>query len=437
MNLKRRLIGRGLNTILVRVFGTGVAFILSVFLARTLGADGFGLYSFSLSLLVFFSIPLQAGLPNLVVRETAKSITRNDWLSIKGLVVWVLKLIILYSVVLSVLLGAVWLCDLELLREERFLIFTVGFVLIPLLPFLIIQCAFLRGLGYVVAGIIPDAIIRPVVTLIIVVAIFYAAKSDLNPLTAMVAYIVAVFIAVFIASILIRKLLPQQHECLTPLTMKFKDWKKAAYPLTIVGGLQLMYSYIDIIILGFFHSNEDVGAYRVVVQLGMLVVFGLTAINQMLHPYFSRLYVQQEIKKLQKIVTYSSLVISGIAVIPALIFLLGGGFVLKTVFGNEFSVGAIPLAILTMGQLANAMFGSVGALLNMTGHEKDAMRGMFYSFILNTILSFVLIPEYGMTGAAISTAISLLVWNIILRNYVKKRLNIEPIGLITLYKMER
>ena len=253
----------------------------------------------------------------------------------------------------------------------------------------------------------------------------------------MVAYIVAVFIAVFIASILIRKLLPQQHECLTPLTMKFKDWKKAAYPLTIVGGLQLMYSYIDIIILGFFHSNEDVGAYRVVVQLGMLVVFGLTAINQMLHPYFSRLYVQQEIKKLQKIVTYSSLVISGIAVIPALIFLLGGGFVLKTVFGNEFSVGAIPLAILTMGQLANAMFGSVGALLNMTGHEKDAMRGMFYSFILNTILSFVLIPEYGMTGAAISTAISLLVWNIILRNYVKKRLNIEPIGLITLYKMER
>ena len=437
MNLKRRLIGRGLNTILVRVFGTGVAFILSVFLARTLGADGFGLYSFSLSLLVFFSIPLQAGLPNLVVRETAKSITRNDWLSIKGLVVWVLKLIILYSVVLSVLLGAVWLCDLELLREERFLIFTVGFVLIPLLPFLIIQCAFLRGLGYVVAGIIPDAIIRPVVTLIIVVAIFYAAKSDLNPLTAMVAYIVAVFIAVFIASILIRKLLPQQHECLTPLTMKFKDWKKAAYTLTIAGGMQLMYSYIDIIILGFFHSNEDVGAYRVVVQLGMLVVFGLTAINQMLHPYFSRLYVQQEIKKLQKIVTYSSLVISGIAVIPALIFLLGGGFVLKTVFGNEFSVGAIPLAILTMGQLANAMFGSVGALLNMTGHEKDAMRGMFYSFILNTILSFVLIPEYGMTGAAISTAISLLVWNIILRNYVKKRLNIEPIGLITLYKMER
>ena len=97
-------------------------------------------------------------------------------------------------------------------------------------------------------------------------------------------------------------------------------------------------------------------------------------------------------------------------------------------------VGFIPLVILTLGQLANASFGSVGALLNMTGHEKDAMKGMMYSLGVNFVLAFLLIPIYGMVGAATSTAVSLMVWNMILRYYVKKRLNIESIGFIQVIK---
>ena len=83
------------------------------------------------------------------------------------------------------------------------------------------------------------------------------------------------------------------------------------------------------------------------------------------------------------------------------------------------------LCIVAIGQLTNAAFGSVAALLNMTGHEKDTMRGMFIAFVVNVVLNLVLVPEYGMVGAATATAISIFILNAVLRYYVKKRLGIE------------
>ncbi len=438
MNLKKQLINGMVGTLSVRVVGTGLAFLLSVFLARTLGADGFGLYSFVLSLIIFFSIPLQAGFPNLVVRETAKNHAKQNWLSIKGLVFWVLKMFLIYVLGIGLLIALLFTFDayVDFFENERASLFLMGFVLVPLIPLLLIQNALVRGLGRVVLGIIPDVVIRPGLTLVIAVFLFYAIDG-LNPSTALISYIVSIFIAVLLSLIFVWHLIPKTERNLCSINEELDKWKQAAYPLSVVGGLQLMYSYIDIIILGFFHSNEDVGVYRAIGQLGMLVVFGLSAINQMLHSHFARLYANNEMDKLQKIVTYSSLAIFAIAAIPSLIFIFAGEFVLTIVFGDEYVAGVLPLIILTLGQLANAIFGSVGALLNMTGHEKEAMKGMFYSLGVNITLSLILIPAYGMLGAAIATAVSLFAWNVILRHYVKKRLNIETIGFIQLYKDRR
>lgn len=435
MSLKKQLVNKGVSSVLVRILGTGAAFALSVFLARSLDANGFGLYSFVLALLVFFTVPLQAGLPNLIVRESAKLIISGDWSSIKGLALWVLKLLLLYSISLCILFGAVSQFDLTILRGERLLLFATGLALIPLLPLLLIQGALIRGLGHVIAGIIPDAILRPILTLFFATVIIYVARDNLTPLAALVAYITAICVSVFASTTILWWLIPKEEKNLEFSTAHQKDWKKAAYPLTVAGGLQLMFSYTDIIILGAFHSNEDVGVYRAASQLSILVAFGLSAINQMLHSHFARLYAQKQMRKLQQLVTYSSIAISGIAAAPALVFLFGGELVLETVFGKEFIDGALPLAILTIGQLANAIFGSVGAILNMTGHERDSMRGMCYSLFANIILSIMLIPEYGLTGAAFSTAVSLLVWNFILRIYVKKRLDIETVGFISILKI--
>jgi O-antigen/teichoic acid export membrane protein len=61
----------------------------------------------------------------------------------------------------------------------------------------------------------------------------------------------------------------------------------------------------------------------------------------------------------------------------------------------------------------------------MTGYQKYTFIGVAVSAILNIILNAALIPQWGAEGAAMATAISTVVWNILLVSFVQKKLNIK------------
>jgi O-antigen/teichoic acid export membrane protein len=141
-------------------------------------------------------------------------------------------------------------------------------------------------------------------------------------------------------------------------------------------------------------------------------------------PQFSRLYAQSNMAHMQVIATQSARAVLLLAVPIALLLILAGGVLLGWIFGAEFISARAPLAILAVGQLVNAAFGSVGFLLNMTGHEAVNARILWQSALLNILLNVVLIPIFGMNGAAVATAMSLAFWNVSLYRQVKNRLGI-------------
>jgi O-antigen/teichoic acid export membrane protein len=114
-----------------------------------------------------------------------------------------------------------------------------------------------------------------------------------------------------------------------------------------------------------------------------------------------------------------------VALPVALIFILAGEFIIPWVFGAEFSAAHAPLAILAMGQLVNAGFGSVGFLLNMTGYERISSRILWQTALLNILLNAIMIPLFGIVGASVATAISLVIWNALLYREVRKHLRIS------------
>ena len=69
--------------------------------------------------------------------------------------------------------------------------------------------------------------------------------------------------------------------------------------------------------------------------------------------------------------------------------------------------------------------GSVGQVLNMTGHEKDSAIGMAIGAIANVCLNFLLIPRWGASGAAVATGVSVAIWNIVLAAFVYRRLGLN------------
>ncbi len=428
-SLRAQLLRGGMGSISIKIINTLLVFLLSVLLARLLGPEGYGVYAFTLSILMLVSIPIQAGLPTLVVRETAKAFGNKDWPLVFGVSRWAVRLIYVFSLFLFAIIAVILWAGQGWIGPPYEDVFLAGMFFIPLVAMIMTQSAAVRGLGRVCLGQLSDSVLRPVFFLILLLATLWLAPSIVfKPHQAMQLQIISTFIALCISTGVLWRLRAKEQKDINVVRQESAAWFRAVFPLMLVAGFQLINAYADIILLGLIRTDEEVGVYRVAVQMGNLVMFGLVAVNQVLHPHFAELYSNGDKERLQRLVTSSAKIIFGFAIPPALLFVFAGEVILKVFFGEEYMSGSVALGILTIGQLANAAFGSVGALLNMTGHEKDTVRGMMIAAVVNILLNIFLIPMFGISGAASATAISYFVWNAVLRYYVRKRLGIESFG---------
>ena len=112
--------------------------------------------------------------------------------------------------------------------------------------------------------------------------------------------------------------------------------------------------------------------------------------------------------------------------LPAAMLLIAFGDRLLAVFGAEFTRARTALTILVLGQIANVAAGHVGVLMTMTGHEKRVAATVSAAAGCNVILNFLLIPRFGIEGAAAATAISVILWNTFTLCWVIKHLRINP-----------
>jgi O-antigen/teichoic acid export membrane protein len=177
--------------------------------------------------------------------------------------------------------------------------------------------------------------------------------------------------------------------------------------------------------LGALSSTADAGVYAATTRIGTLVLFGLTAVNSILAPMISELYTRGDMEGLRRTVTRGAWLGAAVAV-PTLAALALLGVELLGLFGEGFTEGYTPLLILLVGYGANALAGSVGFLMTMTGHHLQALRILALSAGLNLALNALLIPLYGMAGAAVATAVSMVLWNGLMLAYVWRRFRINP-----------
>lgn len=107
-----------------------------------------------------------------------------------------------------------------------------------------------------------------------------------------------------------------------------------------------------------------------------------------------------------------------------LILIIEGKYILKYFYGPEFTAGYVVVVILTIGQMIKAGAGLIGVILQMTGEHKVYMKVNIIFGILNIILNILLVPRYGMTGAAAATAFCLSMVDIISIFIIYKRMSI-------------
>ncbi len=409
----------------LKIGSTTAALLTSVLLVRIMGAVQFGYFTYSVSLVSLLTVPTSLGLPNLLIRFLAAYRAEGRWGLMHGLLVRTNQAVLAVSVVVALLaLAVIWpqRNALPALDPPTFL---VSLLLLPLAALNALRGASLRGLHHVVLGQLPEDLVRPAMLIVLVLVVWLLTSVELGATTVVWLQVAATLTAFGVGWLLLLGRIPQEVRR-APRETELRIWFRAALPLLALGGMQIVNQRTDIVILGIFEGPAQVGIYQVVGRGSSLVGFALMAVNTAVAPEFARLFAQGRMERLQRIVTVSTRAILAFTVPTAAAMVFLGRWALETIFGPGFGAGAPALTILSLAQIVNAGMGSVGFLLNMTGHEADSAKGFLVGAVLNIVLNLVLVPRFGMVGAAVATASSMAVWNVLLGFWVYKRLRIYP-----------
>ncbi|NJK54956.1 MAG: flippase [Pleurocapsa sp. SU_5_0] len=422
-SLKQRLIRGAAGTLGLRTAATGLNFITGILLARLLGASGFGIYTYAFTWTQLLSLGATLGLDNLIVREVAIYQSKSTWNLMRGLLRWANQIVLAVSVGLALgAIGVAWGLNMQA-NSEQFLTFCVAMLLIPIESLRNLRLAAMRGLHKILIGLLPEWILAPLLLLILSGFTYLLLGESLTAVWIAVIRVFAAAITLVIGIKLLNKIMPNAAKEVAP-QYQVRTWLHSALPFMFMGSMYLIKSQTDLLMLGAIKGAEAVGIYFAVARGAQLIDFVTNAANTVLGPNIASLYAEGKPEQIEKILIKSSRAVCLIS-LPIIVGLVGFGHWYLLLFGSEFTQGKNSLIILCVGQLVNVATGSVGLLLSMTGHERYTLISRGGSTILNVVLNALLIPRWGIEGAAIATASSTILLNVENTIWVRKKLGIH------------
>jgi hypothetical protein len=181
--------------------------------------------------------------------------------------------------------------------------------------------------------------------------------------------------------------------------------------------------WADIVILSALASSEEVGVYQVATRLVILAMLCITPLTQSLAPRIAHYWEVQDLDTLreryQVIVLWSWRLTIGL--FASLLIVPGDALRL---FGNDLTDGVAVVYILAAGALFESFAAPSAVLLNQIGRNALNMVINTANLALNVALNFLLIPSYGIRGAALAWSISLALPGV-LRVYLVRRVAFE------------
>jgi O-antigen/teichoic acid export membrane protein len=427
--LRRQLTGAAAGSLLLSLCSKGLMLLASILLARGLGAASYGIYASAIATVVLLGVPTTLGLPTLVIRLLASYRVHQEWGLMRGLLQRANLVVLLLSMILAGMGAAVvWALGDRLAVAQAHALWW-AMALLPITALGALRSAALRGLHHVLLGQLPENLITPSLFVALLVAWGLLGRVPaLTPEVAVALRLAAAVVAFSVGAWLLLRRLPVPVHNAMP-RYDIGSWSRSAGPLLFLGGMSILNTQTDVLMLAAIKGPEPAGIYSAAASGAGLVTFLLAVVNITIQPTVSRLYATGDMQRLQKVVTIAARGALVLALPVALILILFGQRLLGFAFGAQFEVGALCLSILCAAQVVNAGAGSVGPILNMTGHERDSAVGMAVGAITNVVLNLTFIPLWGIEGAALATGLSLLAWNVMLAVRVWQKLGLDSTAL--------
>lgn len=408
----------------VRVLSVFVNFAFHLVLARSVSLDSYGEYVYAFSWSMIAAFIGRSGMQIAVVRYTSRYVHACSWSMLRGLRTGSLVTVLLASTgVASIASACAWALGVTLDDGAGRAIYLAFFVS-PLFSLLGVFEGLIRGLARPVSAIVADGVLRPFIAAFAVLAFTTLHRSPSAAETLAVTGLAAL-LALGYAVAALRQAWPDEARSVDRDISELRSWLLLGLMLLLMGGMSLVHSRADTIMLGILSDPSEVGLYAAASRFGQLMVVPLQAVNLVAAPMIARAHAAGASRDIQRIASTSAGLIA-IVTIPIAVILLAFSSLILRLFGDQYAAGDAALEWIVIGQLINACSGSVAFLLTMTRHESSAALCTAAAAISNVCLNLVLVPRFGAQGAAASTACAVAIQNLGMLFVVRRLIGIDP-----------
>jgi O-antigen/teichoic acid export membrane protein len=367
-----------------------LSFFALLYIARYLGPEKYGMYTFAFAFIYFFSFIPDMGIHQILVREAAKEPEKAGKLIGNGTIMQIcLSLVALF----------------------------LAFVLINVINFppSTKSALYIASLGLLITGtgaygIIYEAKLRMEYSLlfnlanriVFLIFIFLAIANNMELNVFIFASVLATFIHNLLMILFAKKLVNVSFDVDISL---MKQLVKEAIPIAIASVFTVIYFRIDVLMLSFLRGDTEVGFYSAAYRLTEALVFLPTVITTSTFPLMSKYYKDSfDSFSFAYTRTFKYLFATGLLI--AVLVTFASDKIIFIVYGLEYQSSAIALQILIWSTAIMFITTLISTTCVSSGNQQIVSKRAILAALLNVILNLILIPWIGYIGAAIATVLS-------------------------------
>jgi O-antigen/teichoic acid export membrane protein len=404
------------------LLATVLSFALSLLITHQIRAGEFGLYSIALVTVLLGQVPATLGLDLGAVRFVALRVSQGDEDGARASLQAALGTVALSGSLAAALLywQAPWLCESFFHKPLATDLVRIVALSLPALGLTRVAVGGLQGLGVMrySALVTPVQVAANIALAAPVLLLGYGAKGLAWAFLA-VSCVTLVVALGLLARALPGAFAPARQPARLAALLRF------SLPQTLTVVLLQTMLWTDSLLLGRLRTAAEVGIYTIVQRLLSPAQTVSTATGQMFAPRIAAEHARGDrptLETMLKRVTYWNVSLA----IPVFALLLLVPEALLRLFGPAYAAGGTALTILAAGQLFNAATGPLGQVINMSGRPYLTLVNNFAVAGLNVVGCLILIPRYGMSGAACSTTASIVLVNLVKLVQVRALFGINP-----------
>ena len=402
--LKNFLIKNSLKVLLLRASGIVLMFLLSLFLTNSFSAEIVGQYDFVRSFLMILSGASLLGTNQAIIYYSGILTSKKSFGSIKSIY---FKMNFLILIACAILYAPLLVIDKEVInqifnKQGAYELVSLSLQGLVFYSITMLNIDTIRALKHTLISEGFRNIFRYMPFFIFSIILYIIDRPE-----DLVSWFIYSFVVIFVIStavvyfFLFNKNFPKS----AAHNFSSTEILRTSFPMALSAISYFLMQSTDVLFISAYDTFESVAYYSIAVKLATVTALALISVNIVIAPKIASIYNDKNFSQL-KLILKKATRINVVISLPIIILLFFFSEYVLSTFGSNYTLAKNALWILLFAQFFNSITGPSALYLNMTGRQKKLNVILLISLVINIVLNILLVPAFGMLGAATATTAS-------------------------------